>query len=106
MLMLRVLNLAHILHIMTQLPKKTPSWLLLKNDCYYLFFRFYGQTFAFSLVSLGNTPMPGPLTISYSDSIGQPSTGNRTMLLHWNPSKLLYNMLNVKLTEAFSQNYP
>lgn len=50
-----------------------------------LYKRFFAQTFAFSLVSLGNTPMPGPLTISYSDSIGQPSTGNRTMLLHWNP---------------------
>lgn len=87
MLMLCVLNLALILHVMTQRLKKKHNWLLLKND--WFFFRFYGQTNAFSLVSLGNIPMPGPLTISYSDSIGQPSTGNRTMLLHWNPCKLL-----------------
>lgn len=52
--------------------------------------RFYGNTFAFSVVSLGNVPMPAPITVSYSDSIGQPSTGNRTMLLHWNPGTILY----------------
>lgn len=48
-------------------------------------FRFYGHSFAFSLVPLGNVPMPGPVVITYPDSVGPVTTGNRTMLLHWNP---------------------
>lgn len=54
-----------------------------------LFCRLYGQNFAFSLVPLGNVEMPGPLIISYPDSVGKVATGNRTTLLHWNPSLYL-----------------
>ncbi|XP_062589554.1 uncharacterized protein LOC134251189, partial [Saccostrea cucullata] len=50
-----------------------------------LYKRFYGQSFAFSVAPLGNVPMPGPMVITYPDSVGHVTTGNRTMLLHWNP---------------------
>eukprot|EP00105_Crassostrea_gigas_P044580 XP_019928728.1 PREDICTED: uncharacterized protein LOC109620535 [Crassostrea gigas] len=50
-----------------------------------LYKRIYGHSFAFSIVPLGNVPMPGPVVITYPDSVGHVTTGNRTMLLHWNP---------------------
>lgn len=51
-----------------------------------LFCRFYGNGFSFSLVPLGNVEMPGPLSISYPDTVGKVTSGNRTTLLHWNSS--------------------
>ncbi|XP_062570756.1 uncharacterized protein LOC134232798 [Saccostrea cucullata] len=49
-----------------------------------LYKRFYGHGFSFSLVPLGNVELPGPLTMSYPDSVGKVTTGNRTTLVHWN----------------------
>lgn len=42
---------------------------------------------AFSLVVVGNVPMPGPIIITYHDEVGITTSGNRTMLVHWNPGK-------------------
>ena len=51
-----------------------------------LFFRVKFENFtAFSLAVVGNVPMPGPIIVTYPDEVGINSTGNRPMLLHWNP---------------------
>ncbi|XP_062596534.1 uncharacterized protein LOC134257978, partial [Saccostrea cucullata] len=50
-----------------------------------LYKRMHSQKFAFSFVSLGNTPMPGPVTISYPNAMSGIQNGTRIMLLHWNP---------------------
>ena len=53
------------------------------------FFRFFGSDFAFSFVSVGHIEMPGPILMTYTDIAGPgpQDTGNRTMLVHWNPGK-------------------
>lgn len=55
---------------------------------YYFRVNFENYT-AFSLVVVGNVPMPGPIIISYPDAGGNTTSGNgtRTMLVHWNPGK-------------------
>lgn len=59
------------------------------------FYRIYGHSFAFSIVSLGNVPMPGPVVITYPDSVGHVTTGNRTMLLHWNPGLFVMKLTDI-----------
>lgn len=70
-----------------------------------MIFRFYGQSFAFSLVPLGNVPMPGPVIITYPDTVGHVTTGNRTMLLHWNPglSSITINCTSSKMRHFISE---
>ena len=48
--------------------------------------RMGNYTAAFSVVPVGHTEMPGPISITYDDAIGPVETGDRNMLVHWNPS--------------------
>lgn len=50
---------------------------------------------AFSLVVVGNVPMPGPIVITYHDEIGGNTTGNRPMLIHWNPGRKIRNFKDI-----------
>ena len=65
-----------------------------------LYFRVKFENFtAFSLAVVGNVPMPGPIIITYPDEVGINSTGNRPMLLHWNPC-MSNHECNEKNTDA------
>ncbi|XP_033763071.1 uncharacterized protein LOC117344449 isoform X3 [Pecten maximus] len=46
--------------------------------------RFLGYSDTFAIGSLGHYELPGPLLVTYPDTVGNVTTGNRTMLLHWN----------------------
>jgi hypothetical protein len=36
---------------------------------------------------VGNLALPDPVIITYPDEAGNTTSGNRTMLVHWNPGK-------------------
>lgn len=50
---------------------------------------------AFSLAVVGNVPMPGPIVITYPDEVGGNTTGNRPMLIHWNPGRKIRNLKDI-----------
>lgn len=50
---------------------------------------------AFSLAVVGNVPMPGPIVITYHDEVGGNATGNRPMLIHWNPGRNIRNLKGI-----------
>ncbi|KAJ8321023.1 hypothetical protein KUTeg_002610 [Tegillarca granosa] len=56
--------------------------------------RFKTYITSVAVVPVGNLPMPGPLSIVYSESADPTNTteGNRTMLLHWNPNKQVWEI--------------
>lgn len=62
---------------------------------------------AFSLAVVGNVPMPGPIVITYHDEVGGNATGNRPMLIHWNPSRKIRNFKDIiwnELTFIINKN--
>ncbi|VDI51286.1 Hypothetical predicted protein [Mytilus galloprovincialis] len=54
--------------------------------------RLYGNEFAFAFVSVGHILMPGPIVMTYSDAAGPGphDSGNRTILIHWNPVRQVW----------------
>ena len=67
------------------------------SQTYYvlLFFSIKGYSYAFSLVSVGKLEMPGPVKVTYEDSIGIVQTGLRNMLLHWNTREFVFEIYKI-----------
>ncbi|KAK3104702.1 hypothetical protein FSP39_008103 [Pinctada imbricata] len=51
----------------------------------FLYNRFESYSYAFSIATLGNLPLPGPLTFVYTDPNALATNGSRALLIHWNP---------------------
>ncbi|KAK3103480.1 hypothetical protein FSP39_019545 [Pinctada imbricata] len=64
-----------------------------------LYKRIKGYSYSFTVVPVGHLSMPGPMSISFSDSIGPVKTGLRNMLLHLNPGQQKWEITSRLCTE-------
>ena len=50
----------------------------------------------FSVIPVGHLSMPGPMNITYPDTVGE-NEDNRTVLAHWNTCMSISNILKIFL---------
>ncbi|KAK3101942.1 hypothetical protein FSP39_007535 [Pinctada imbricata] len=65
-----------------------------------LYKRMKDYSYSFTVVPVGHLPMPGPVSISYSDPIGPIQKGLRNMLLHLNPSQQYWEITSRSCTSV------